>query len=172
MSSGNVFTNIPCSLASGFYYASDYLLAWINHQNYIHKTFPALVVGRFSFANIKESLLKLCSSAVFVKRDSYVHIPYQDWAHCGRAGSGSVKWQSTSVLCRWRQPCHIHSPEKSELQSRAVWLLLEPILFMGRAGWLVEKVFTMFLMKNESLLSLTWAIIYFFSLPLTHLQHN
>lgn len=154
MSGGNAFTNIPCSLASGFYNASDCLLAWINHQNYIHKTFPALVVGRFSFANIKESLLKLCSSPVFVKRDSYVHIPNQDWAHCGRAGSGSVKCRSTSVLCRWSHPRHIHSPENSELQPCAVWLLLEPILFMGRAGWLVEKVFTTFLMKIESLLSL------------------
>lgn len=77
MFSGNMFTNKLCSLALGCYHVSNSLLAWINQQNYTHKPFSVLVAGRFSFVNMKESLLKLCGLPVFVKNYSYVHIPNQ-----------------------------------------------------------------------------------------------
>ena len=80
-----------------------------------------------------------------------------------------VKCQWTAVLYKWRHPHHIHSPEN--MQPCAVWLPLKPIFSMGKAGWLVENLFTKFLMKIESLLSLMRAITYFFSLPLTYRQH-
>lgn len=138
-------TNILCSFASGFYCTSNCLLAWINQQNYTRKPFSALAVGRFNFVNIKESLLKLS-------------------AHLCLLNMILMSIFLTSIE---------HSVEELVLGrvSIPVDFCTEPILFMGRTGWLVGKVFTTFLMKIESLSHLNVSHHFFFFSPLTYLQH-
>lgn len=142
MFNGNMFTNKLCSLVLGCYHVSNCLLAWINQQNYTHKPFSVLVAGRFSFVNKKEFCWSFVGLLCLLKIIMISMLLTRYWEFCEGLGLGWVKYQWTSVLCRRTHPHLIHSSKTSELQPCAVWLPLEQILFVSRAGCLVEKAFS------------------------------